>query len=228
MTLVIVELLFGGYMLEDLNIDHNSHIRTAAQMLEHFRSRILSGQFKPGDRLPTTTAIIKRTGVGTHTVCDVMDSLKEAGLIEAIRGRGKFVVDQSRQGKQQLAGKMVKVVMPMPEESSGIRHGAMEGATEVLNKIDVEVAAGFMREYTRESYDWHMQPDDEKYMGLIIWFYPKADLNKLIQRLRTLKVPVVFIDGHPMNLETPFVVTDNLLADSFLIRPKFRHEILYQ
>lgn len=56
-----------------------------------FRSKIQSGEWKPGEQLPTIPTLTEEYGVGTITVRQAFGMLAEEGLIESFRGRGTFV-----------------------------------------------------------------------------------------------------------------------------------------
>lgn len=55
------------------------------------RSEISAGQYGPGDRLPTESALAGRFGVNRHTVRHALSGLVEDGTITTRRGAGAFV-----------------------------------------------------------------------------------------------------------------------------------------
>jgi GntR family transcriptional regulator len=55
------------------------------------RQGILSGQYQPGDRLPSTLEIMERTGVANLTVRGAYRMLVEEGLVESIPKKGFYV-----------------------------------------------------------------------------------------------------------------------------------------
>lgn len=66
------------------------------QLLEEQISRdIASGTFAPGSQLPTEAEIMRRFGVGRHTVRRAIAELAEAGKVRVEQGRGTFVEEQS-------------------------------------------------------------------------------------------------------------------------------------
>ncbi|MDM7458481.1 MAG: phosphonate metabolism transcriptional regulator PhnF [Paracoccus sp. (in: a-proteobacteria)] len=56
------------------------------------RAEIQSGQYGPGDRIPSETALAARFGVNRHTVRHALADLAQAGLTHARRGAGVFVL----------------------------------------------------------------------------------------------------------------------------------------
>ncbi len=62
-----------------------------ARIVEFFRARILDGAYKPGQRVPSETALCARFGVTRATVGKALRELEHAGLIVRRQGSGSFV-----------------------------------------------------------------------------------------------------------------------------------------
>lgn len=52
---------------------------------------ILKGHYRPGDKLPTESALASRFGVNRHTVRHAMSDMAERGVVRSRRGSGVFV-----------------------------------------------------------------------------------------------------------------------------------------
>jgi GntR family transcriptional regulator len=61
------------------------------RLADELRQEIVSGKYKPGDRLPSTLELMERTGVANLTVRGAYRMLIEEGLVEAISKRGFYV-----------------------------------------------------------------------------------------------------------------------------------------
>ncbi|MDA8137036.1 MAG: GntR family transcriptional regulator [Desulfobacteraceae bacterium] len=61
-----------------------------ATMIRH---KILSGQYRPGQRLPTEDELVESYGVSRITIRGAMAILETNGLINRTRGRGTFVAE---------------------------------------------------------------------------------------------------------------------------------------
>jgi len=61
------------------------------RLADELREAILSGQYLPGDRLPSTLDLMERTGVANLTVRGAYRVLVEEGLVEPIPKRGFYV-----------------------------------------------------------------------------------------------------------------------------------------
>jgi GntR family transcriptional regulator len=61
------------------------------RLADELRQAIISGQYKPGDRLPSTLDIMARTGVANLTVRGAYRVLVEEGLVESVSKKGFYV-----------------------------------------------------------------------------------------------------------------------------------------
>lgn len=61
------------------------------QLADELRQAIVSGQYKPGDRLPSTLDIMARTGVANLTVRGAYQLLVQEGLVESVSRKGFYV-----------------------------------------------------------------------------------------------------------------------------------------
>jgi GntR family transcriptional regulator len=61
------------------------------QLADELRQAIVSGQYKPGDKLPSTLELMERTGVANLTVRGAYRVLIEEGLVESVNKRGFYV-----------------------------------------------------------------------------------------------------------------------------------------
>lgn len=57
-----------------------------AVLAGHLRSRILSGELQPGERLPGEAELTAEFGVGRSTIREALRSLASQNLIETTRG----------------------------------------------------------------------------------------------------------------------------------------------
>ena len=61
------------------------------RLADELRQGIVSGRYKPGDRLPSTLELMERTGVANLTVRAAYRVLIEDGLVESVNKRGFYV-----------------------------------------------------------------------------------------------------------------------------------------
>ena len=70
-----------------------------ATIIQH---KIASGQYDPGDRLPTEDELVGNYGVSKITIRNALSLLEADGLINRIRGKGTFVADTIPEIKQSV------------------------------------------------------------------------------------------------------------------------------
>ncbi|WP_217370888.1 TetR/AcrR family transcriptional regulator [Nonomuraea antri] len=61
------------------------------RIVAEIRSRVLSGELRPGERMPSIRQIVQRWGVAIATATRVMATLRDEGLVEAKVGSGTVV-----------------------------------------------------------------------------------------------------------------------------------------
>jgi GntR family transcriptional regulator len=66
------------------------------------RSKILSGQYEPGEQLPTKEELAMQFGVSKITVSNALSHLQMEGLIISNRGKGTFVSEKIPMTKQYI------------------------------------------------------------------------------------------------------------------------------
>ena len=72
-------------------IDRDSYEPAYAQLVRLLTRQISSGQFRPGDQLPSEAIIRSRYGVSPMTVRRAVNMLSDQGLVTTVQGRGTFV-----------------------------------------------------------------------------------------------------------------------------------------
>jgi DNA-binding FadR family transcriptional regulator len=68
-------------------------VSLAEQVTRDLTARIVGGELRPGDQLPTERALMERYGVSRTVVREAMSSLRAAGRLATQQGRGAFVLD---------------------------------------------------------------------------------------------------------------------------------------
>jgi GntR family transcriptional regulator len=80
------------------------------QVRDSLRARILDGVLRPGDRLPSESALIAQFGVSRITVRQALAELQSSGLVHTVNGKGSFV---TKPGRGQAYGPLVGVLEAM-------------------------------------------------------------------------------------------------------------------
>lgn len=64
------------------------------QIAGDLRDRMNTGEYAPGDRLPSYRALSERYGVASETIRAALDDLRSEGLIASQSTRGTYVVNK--------------------------------------------------------------------------------------------------------------------------------------
>jgi GntR family transcriptional regulator len=99
------------------------------QLADELRHGIVSGQYKPGDRLPSTLDLMTRTGVANLTVRGAYRVLVEEGLVESVNKRGFYVRRPNAMTWQMTPGDKPRGAVALDQwaadaEAAGLRHRA--------------------------------------------------------------------------------------------------------
>lgn len=88
------------------------------QIAEIWREKIVTGEYKPGDALPSERDISESLGVSRIPVREAMKSLEYLGIVKQVRGKGVFV--QKTDPGEVLAkiGRSSRRRMPRPSPNS--------------------------------------------------------------------------------------------------------------
>ena len=70
------------------SIDFNSHIPVYKQIMNRIKEKIILGEIKKGEFIPSIRALAKMLGVNLNTVARAYRELEREGVIESIRGEG--------------------------------------------------------------------------------------------------------------------------------------------
>src|SRR5215475_9128554 len=62
------------------------------QIVDAVRDRIRSGTFRPGDRIPSDSELVREFGVSRPTVAKALQELQESGLVQRKAGAGTYVL----------------------------------------------------------------------------------------------------------------------------------------
>jgi len=110
-----------------------------AQVRDAMRDEILGGTLRPGDRLPSESALIARFGVSRITVRQAISELQSAGLVQTINGKGSYV---TRPGRGEAHGPLVGILETMRKRGYHARgrmlsHRRLKATAAVARELEV-------------------------------------------------------------------------------------------
>ena len=109
------------------------------QVADDLRTRIETGQLKPGDTLPSVAAIMREYETSNTTAQAAIRVLKAAGLVESQRGKGVFV-----RRVQRAISRSANYTSPPADGEPVKYHGTSEQLeiSEIVPPDDVAIALG--------------------------------------------------------------------------------------
>ncbi len=110
----------------------------AQGVVEALTQRILLGQFKPGEKLPSESTIVAEHGVSRTVVREALSKLQASGLVETRHGIGTFVLAPHAQSGLRLNVDTVASVRSMLELRLGLEVQAV--ALAALRRSDEQLA----------------------------------------------------------------------------------------
>ncbi|MEU8122147.1 GntR family transcriptional regulator [Spirillospora sp. NPDC049024] len=84
-----------------MTIDHEGATPKYLQLAAILRKRIESGEIPPGRRIPSETELEAEFDLARGTIRAAIVALRDAGLVETVRGKGSFVVGPGNDGEPQ-------------------------------------------------------------------------------------------------------------------------------
>ena len=80
---------------DSMTIDHEGRVPVYLQLAQILRAGIERGDYPPGRRLPSETALMQEHGVARETARKAVRVLADEGLAEVVPGRGVFVTGRA-------------------------------------------------------------------------------------------------------------------------------------
>jgi DNA-binding transcriptional regulator YhcF (GntR family) len=127
----------------DLKVNSKSHVPVHVQLKEQIKHLILSGDFGPGDRLPSIRELAGYLRINRNTVARVFSELEREGYVESRRGSGAYVLeppaDEAEIRRQELLERVMELAagQGVPAEELGYALLARAGVSAVAEKVPV-------------------------------------------------------------------------------------------
>ena len=179
------------------------------QLVGHFRTRILDGTLPPGTRLPSELALVKEYDISRGTIRQAMAALVNEGFLERVPGRGTFVRQPGRsQSAASVRQNRIGLLLSYP--NSELDLDIMIGVESVTKSRGYQVSLAFTEEDVEQQTQdiERLRADDTS--GLIV--FPLSDIayDPAIWQLQEQQVPFVLIDRYFAQLDSDYVVSDNV------------------
>ena len=79
-----------------MGVNFDNNVPIYLQLVEIMKNKIITGEFKPGERIPSVRELALQTKVNPNTMQKALVELEELKLIYTERTNGKFVTDDQK------------------------------------------------------------------------------------------------------------------------------------
>lgn len=76
-------------------MEYDSRTPIYLQVVDMLKRRMVRGEIRPGDKLPSTRALALEYGVNPNTAARIYDEMEALGLCHTERGLGTFMTDDA-------------------------------------------------------------------------------------------------------------------------------------
>ncbi|MGA3214945.1 MAG: GntR family transcriptional regulator [Acidimicrobiales bacterium] len=143
-------------------LDVRSGVPLYMQVERSLRTRIVSGEWMPGQQIPTEDQLCSTYGVSRITVRQAVANLVAQGMIAVERGRGRFVRDSSVVARERSVTSFTTELLEM-----GLKAGSLVLDRAVLTAAEAMVADELDVEPTSLVVRWkRLRTGDGEPMGL--------------------------------------------------------------
>lgn len=81
--------------LQCITVDLRDRKQLYEQLVDNIRYLILSGEIKPGEKLPSVRSLAKELGINPNTIQKAYNELERQGVILTLQGRGSVVLTET-------------------------------------------------------------------------------------------------------------------------------------
>ncbi len=202
------------------------------QIQQHIREKIMNGQFRPGDRIPSEQELMDEYKVSKITVKNALTELADEGLVTRIQGKGTFVSADVEPAAALASPDPAHAAIPLvgfiiPTMKTGVIRQLVDYTEMYLKEAGYRMLLSITRESAAEESLAIRDLAEAGVRGLIVFPTEDEKYNESLLRLSLDKFPFVFIDRYLRNIETYTITSDNLGGAydtvSYLLSKGHRH-----
>lgn len=122
--------------------EKSKHVMISDTIFEELKGRIIAGEWKPGERIPSENKLCQLSGASRVSVRAAIQKLSSLGLVQSKKGGGTFVCELS--GEQHLNSVIPYFALSRPDRLSMLefrRIIEVEGAALAAQRADSEQIA---------------------------------------------------------------------------------------
>ena len=189
-----------------ITIDHDESVPLYVQLFNQLSHLILSGEWKPGSRLPSEAEWQRQLKISRSTIRQALDKAETQGLVVRVPGRGTFVAQSPiRARTSQLIGYITC------DSFRYLQGQLVSGAESIVSAKGYRVVfCNSNRDINEENELLERLVLEDKVEGILIWPILHADPSRRLFQLTTQRqIPVVLVDRTFEGLACDYVTSDN-------------------
>jgi len=195
-------------------IDSSSVIPKYHQLKELLKGKIISGEWKPGEKIPAEKEIVKNCDCSLITVNKAVSKLVEEGYVFRERGRGTFVSPKQLWGNAEEPIVLKLIGMVVPDVTNDFGRTIVRGVEDYLHSRGYSLIIGNHDQNIDKAQNYVSLLLKKHIDGVI--FSPVLGENyeeknaRILKKLNHRDIPVVLIDKYLRNMDCSYVASDNI------------------
>ncbi len=116
----------------------NSDRPIYSQLMEYIKISIVSGKYKPGEKMPSVRELASEASVNPNTMQKALTELERLGLLFSARTSGRFITEDSKmieEMKCNLAKEEIQAFLKKMEEIGFTKEEAIETIKEIAEEM---------------------------------------------------------------------------------------------
>ncbi|MCI9256193.1 GntR family transcriptional regulator [Acutalibacter sp.] len=187
----------------------NAKIPLYQKIYNEIKSQILSGQYPPGERIPTELEISEAYSVSRITATRAVKDLETDGYIHRIRKRGSIVNPPQQYRENQSANSSIAIILPFDMDVSlEICDGAQSNALLYNHTISL-FNSTHSKAQERKIIEDLLKIDVQ---GFVVWPTGMYENLDVFSKIQIQHKPLVFLDFPKVGIHAPCVSADNQKA----------------
>ena len=125
--------------MQYITVDLRDRKQLYEQLIDNIRHLILSGEIKPGEKLPSVRNLAKDLGINPNTIQKAYNELERQGVIVTLPGRGSVVLtemDDLRNKQLQKIEEMLTGIAREAEMTGITKEEFLHAADSAWNKVN--------------------------------------------------------------------------------------------
>ena len=185
------------------------------QIQNDIKQKIMSGELRPNDRVPSEQELMDQYRVSKITVKNALIGLADEGIVVRIQGKGTFVSESSRlqeaitlANRQMHPGNLIGFIVPAM--TTRVEQKLLRHVEYFVRTAGYRLLVKITRESSAEEASAIQDLIDAGVSGMIIFPTEDEKYSDSLLRLSLDHFPFVFIDRYLRNIGTYCVCSDNV------------------